>query len=123
MIHLSPHRVATISTSPPPPWHDGTPQRQHHTRQHYDRRPHHQRPQLLTDPFFSPAGSTEDLDLATVRVPDDLALDPHQLPAMDDVLLSHEGRSDNIDGRHVLTTVHGARTLGGWRCREGVYVG
>ncbi|KAI7232844.1 Metallo-hydrolase/oxidoreductase [Hortaea werneckii] len=75
---------------------------------------------FLTDPFFSPAGSkfavTPDIFL---EVGDDPALRLDQLPAIDAVLLSHEDHPDNLDplgrqlldGRHVFTTMDGAKNL------------
>lgn len=75
---------------------------------------------LLTDPFFSPAGAkwpiTEDFAL---EVTEDPALRMDQLPPIDAVLLSHEDHPDNLDhlgrqlldGRHVFTTVDGAKNL------------
>jgi L-ascorbate metabolism protein UlaG (beta-lactamase superfamily) len=75
---------------------------------------------LLTDPFFSPAGScfpvTEDIKL---ECHDDPALRLDQLPVIDAVLLSHEDHIDNLDemgrrlldGRRVFTTMDGAKNL------------
>lgn len=74
---------------------------------------------LLTDPFFSPAGSSFDLGFITLSVDHDPALKLDQLPPIDGVLLSHEDHIDNLDdlgrtllnGRHVLTTIDGAKKL------------
>ncbi|KAB2575784.1 N-acyl-phosphatidylethanolamine-hydrolyzing phospholipase D [Lasiodiplodia theobromae] len=74
---------------------------------------------LLTDPFFSPAGSSFDLQIVTLLVEHDPALHLDQLPPIDGVLLSHEDHVDNLDdlgrtllnGRHVLTTMDGAQKL------------
>ncbi|KAL4755825.1 MBL fold metallo-hydrolase [Aspergillus foveolatus] len=75
---------------------------------------------MLTDPFFSPAGSsfsiTDDLSLV---VDDDPALRLDQLPVIDAILLSHEDHVDNLDdlgrrlldGRLVFTTTDGAKNL------------
>lgn len=76
---------------------------------------------FLTDPFFSPAGS----EWATVpgapplKVHDDPAIKMNELPHIDAVLLSHENHPDNLDelgrqlldGRHVVTTIDGAKNL------------
>ncbi|KAF7128263.1 hypothetical protein CNMCM5793_002805 [Aspergillus hiratsukae] len=75
---------------------------------------------MLTDPFFSPAGikwfANENVYLL---VDDDPALRLDQLPVIDAVLLSHEDHFDNLDdlgrrlldGRRVFTTVDGAKNL------------
>ncbi|RAK98731.1 MBL fold metallo-hydrolase [Aspergillus ibericus CBS 121593] len=74
---------------------------------------------FLTDPFFSPAGTTWDLGRVILKVTDDPALRLDQLPVIDAVLLSHEDHPDNLDdlgrqllnGRPVFTTVDGAKNL------------
>ncbi|KAL2217313.1 putative Zn-dependent hydrolases of the beta-lactamase protein [Thermoascus aurantiacus ATCC 26904] len=74
---------------------------------------------LLTDPFFSPAGTEWDVGIAVLKNSDNPALGLHDLPPIDAVLLSHEDHPDNLDelgrrlldGRRVLTTVDGARKL------------
>ncbi|KAI9164203.1 N-acyl-phosphatidylethanolamine-hydrolyzing phospholipase D [Paramyrothecium foliicola] len=77
---------------------------------------------FLTDPFFSPAGTTWDWnhpDRPILRVFEDPALQMSELPHIDAVLLSHENHVDNLDelgrqlldGRHVLTTADGAKNL------------
>lgn len=74
---------------------------------------------FLTDPFFSPAGSSWSNEVATLTVSDDPALKLDQLPVIDAVLLSHEDHFDNLDdlgrqllnGRLVFTTVDGAKNL------------
>ncbi|KAJ5254169.1 hypothetical protein N7524_011349 [Penicillium chrysogenum] len=75
---------------------------------------------MLTDPFFSPAGSTWPItDEVSLTVEDDPALRLEQLPVIDAVLLSHEDHPDNLDelgrrlldGRRVFTTVDGAKNL------------
>ncbi|KAL1880413.1 hypothetical protein Plec18167_003817 [Paecilomyces lecythidis] len=75
---------------------------------------------LLTDPFFSPAGTKWDMGggivLQNTETP---ALSLENLPAIDAILLSHEDHPDNLDsfgrrlldGRHVFTTVDGERKL------------
>lgn len=72
----------------------------------------------LTDPTFSPPGEYAG-GLVKTTGP---AIEPRDLPPIDVVLLSHEHHSDNLDpaGREflpsaerVLTTVQGARNLGG----------
>ncbi|KAJ5623309.1 hypothetical protein N7490_011914 [Penicillium lividum] len=75
---------------------------------------------FLTDPFFSPAGSTWDvgggLILKNTETP---ALGLENLPPIDAILLSHEDHVDNLDelgrqllnGRHVFTTVDGGKNL------------
>lgn len=75
---------------------------------------------FITDPFFSPAGSkfVVSPDLA-IEVGEDPALQLNQLPTIDAVLLSHEDHPDNLDplgrqlldGRHVFTTMDGAKNL------------
>jgi L-ascorbate metabolism protein UlaG (beta-lactamase superfamily) len=75
---------------------------------------------MLTDPFFSPAGSSWPVtETITLQVSDDPALRLDQLPVIDAVLLSHEDHIDNLDelgrrlldGRRVFTTVDGAKNL------------
>jgi L-ascorbate metabolism protein UlaG (beta-lactamase superfamily) len=75
---------------------------------------------MLTDPFFSPAGTKFQItpDMA-LEVDDNPALRLDQLPVVDAVLLSHEDHPDNLDGlgrqlldgRHVFTTMDGATKL------------
>ncbi|KAL5359175.1 beta-lactamase superfamily domain-containing protein [Aspergillus floccosus] len=75
---------------------------------------------MITDPFFSPAGSSFPVtDTMALTVSDDPALRLDQLPVIDAVLLSHEDHVDNLDdlgrrlldGRRVFTTVDGAKNL------------
>ncbi|KAH7042274.1 putative Zn-dependent hydrolases of the beta-lactamase protein [Macrophomina phaseolina] len=74
---------------------------------------------LLTDPFFSPAGTEFDVGVATLKNADGPALELADIPPIDAVLLSHEDHPDNLDelgrrlldGRKVLTTVDGAKNL------------
>ena len=74
---------------------------------------------LLTDPFFSPAGSEWDLGIVMLKNTDTPALGLADLPPIDAVLLSHEDHPDNLDepgratldGRHVFTTADGAKKL------------
>ncbi|KAI6780493.1 uncharacterized protein J7T54_000132 [Emericellopsis cladophorae] len=76
---------------------------------------------FLTDPFFSPAGSYYDMPGRNARltVRQDPALALKELPPIDAVLLSHEDHWDNLDqlgrhlldGRHVFTTMDGAKQL------------
>ncbi|KAM0286938.1 hypothetical protein ACHAQH_000622 [Verticillium albo-atrum] len=77
---------------------------------------------FLTDPFFSPAKSVYDHpEREGVRLfnHDDPALSLKELPPFDAVLLSHEDHWDNLDdlgrqlldGRHVFTTMDGAKNL------------
>ncbi|KAJ5905724.1 uncharacterized protein N7473_002640 [Penicillium subrubescens] len=74
---------------------------------------------FLTDPFFSPAGTSWSDERITLTVSDDPALNLNQLPVIDAVLLSHEDHFDNLDdlgrqllnGRLVFTTVDGAKNL------------
>ncbi|KAL2024215.1 hypothetical protein VTK56DRAFT_9371 [Thermocarpiscus australiensis] len=74
---------------------------------------------LLTEPFFSPAGTEWDLGIALLKNSDSPALGLADLPPIDAVLLSHEDHRDNLDerdrllldGRHVLTTADGAAKL------------
>jgi L-ascorbate metabolism protein UlaG (beta-lactamase superfamily) len=73
---------------------------------------------LLTDPTFDPAGGVYG-NLAKTRGP---VLEPDALGRVDAVLLSHDHHDDNLDHRgreflknagRVLTTVDGAKRLGG----------
>ncbi|PGG99301.1 hypothetical protein AJ79_08568 [Helicocarpus griseus UAMH5409] len=74
---------------------------------------------FLTDPFFSPAGSEWDLGIAVLKNTEAPALGLENLPPINAILLSHEDHPDNLDelgrrlldGRHVLTTVNGAKKL------------
>ncbi|KAF7168898.1 hypothetical protein CNMCM5623_001804 [Aspergillus felis] len=75
---------------------------------------------LLTDPFFSPAGTTWDMGGGNVlKNTETPALSLENLPPIDAILLSHEDHPDNLDalgrqlldGRHVFTTMDGAKNL------------
>ncbi|KAJ5624891.1 hypothetical protein N7510_001200 [Penicillium lagena] len=74
---------------------------------------------ILTDPFFSPAGTEWDLGIVVLKNTDTPALGLENLPPIDAILLSHEDHPDNLDevgrrlldGRHVLTTMDGATKL------------
>lgn len=75
---------------------------------------------MLTDPFFSPAGSSFLItDQLSLDVDEDPALRLDQLPIIDAILLSHEDHADNLDdlgrrlldGRRVFTTMDGAKNL------------
>ncbi|KAJ5895651.1 Zn2+ dependent hydrolase [Penicillium taxi] len=74
---------------------------------------------FLTDPFFSPAGSSWKGFPIILEVSQDPAMSLDQLPVIDVILLSHEDHPDNLDelgrqllnGRHVFTTVNGAKNL------------
>ncbi|KAL2692450.1 hypothetical protein Neosp_002859 [[Neocosmospora] mangrovei] len=75
---------------------------------------------FLTDPFFSPAGTTWDMGGGNVlENTEDPAMKLENLPPIDAVLLSHEDHPDNLDeigrrlldGRHVFTTMDGAKNL------------
>lgn len=74
---------------------------------------------ILTDPFFSPAGRVWDLGVASLKVSKGPGLQMNQLPPIDAVLLSHEDHPDNLDdlgrnlldGRRVFTTQDGAKNL------------
>ncbi|SJL01372.1 probable Zn-dependent hydrolases of the beta-lactamase fold, putative [Armillaria ostoyae] len=74
---------------------------------------------LLTDPFFSPAGTEWDAGVTVLKNSDTPALGLQDLPPIDAVLLSHEDHPDNLDelgrrlldGRKVITTTDGARKL------------
>src|SRR5881394_4033242 len=80
---------------------------------------------LLTDPFFSPAGTEWDLGIAVLKNTDTPAMTLQDLPPIDAVLLSHEDHPDNLDelgrrlldGRKVITSMDGAKKL---RPRPGV---
>jgi L-ascorbate metabolism protein UlaG (beta-lactamase superfamily) len=72
----------------------------------------------LTDPSLSPPGEYDGGLMKTTGP----ALEPEAIDPIDVVLLSHDHHSDNLDprgreflprARHVLTTVSGARRLGG----------
>lgn len=74
---------------------------------------------LLTDPFFSPAGTEWQRGAYVLKNTDTPALSLETLPPIDAILLSHEDHPDNLDelgrrlldGRHVLTTVDGSKKL------------
>lgn len=74
---------------------------------------------FLTDPVFSPAGTEFDVIVTVLKVSDSPALKIDDLPPIDAVLLSHEDHPDNLDdlgrrlldGRHVFTTMDGAKKL------------
>ncbi|KAJ4306231.1 hypothetical protein N0V88_001029 [Collariella sp. IMI 366227] len=74
---------------------------------------------FLTDPVFSPAGTTWDYGPITLEITEDPAMSLANLPVIDAVLLSHEDHPDNLDqlgrrlldGRHVFTTLDGAKNL------------
>jgi L-ascorbate metabolism protein UlaG (beta-lactamase superfamily) len=76
---------------------------------------------ILTDPFFSPNGTSFQTDPENViTVLQDPAMQPEQIPPIDAVLPSHEDHPDNLDpigrahfldGRKVLTTPDGAKNL------------
>ncbi|KAK3902461.1 beta-lactamase superfamily domain-containing protein [Staphylotrichum tortipilum] len=74
---------------------------------------------LLTDPFFSPAGTSWDMGIVVLKIDRTPAMGLADLPPIDAVLLSHEDHPDNLDepgrvtldGRHVFTTPDGARKL------------
>lgn len=74
---------------------------------------------FLTDPFFSPAGTTWDFGGVELVNTESPAIGLDELPPIDAVLLSHEDHPDNLDelgrrlldGRHVFTTVDGAQNL------------
>ncbi|KAL7795952.1 beta-lactamase superfamily domain-containing protein [Trichoderma ceciliae] len=75
---------------------------------------------FLTDPFFSPSGTEWDLPIVFLRVSQDPAIKPEDLPPIDAVLLSHEDHPDNLDeigrqvleGKKVFTTKDGASKIG-----------
>ncbi|KAI1267824.1 Metallo-hydrolase/oxidoreductase [Xylariaceae sp. FL1019] len=74
---------------------------------------------FLTDPYFSPDGTTFDVGIVIIKSHGDPALSMADLPPIDAVLLSHEDHPDNLDdlgrqlldGRRVLTTLDGAKKL------------
>ncbi|KAJ0423255.1 beta-lactamase superfamily domain-containing protein [Aspergillus carlsbadensis] len=74
---------------------------------------------FLTDPFFSPAGTSFPVGPFVLKVTDDPALQLNELPVIDAILLSHEDHPDNLDppgrqlldGRPVFTTMDGAKNL------------
>ncbi|KAM0426337.1 hypothetical protein ACHAPT_008378 [Fusarium lateritium] len=74
---------------------------------------------LLTDPFFSPAGTQWNVGAIVLEISDTPAMALHDLPAIDAILLSHEDHPDNLDelgrrlldGRRVITTIDGAKKL------------
>ncbi|KAJ5748361.1 uncharacterized protein N7511_010057 [Penicillium nucicola] len=74
---------------------------------------------LLTDPFFSPAGTEFESPVGVFKVGHNPALGIKDLPPIDAVLLSHEDHTDNLDdlgrqlldGRLVFTTMDGAKNL------------
>jgi L-ascorbate metabolism protein UlaG (beta-lactamase superfamily) len=74
---------------------------------------------LLTDPFFSPAGTEFDVGVTVLKISETPALGLGDLPPIDAVLLSHEDHPDNLDplgrqlldGRLVFTTMDGAKNL------------
>ncbi|RFU78692.1 hypothetical protein TARUN_3539 [Trichoderma arundinaceum] len=75
---------------------------------------------FLTDPFFSPSGTEWDLPIVLLKVSQDPAIKPEDLPPIDAVLLSHEDHPDNLDeigrqvleGKKVFTTKDGAKNIG-----------
>ncbi|PTB68602.1 Metallo-hydrolase/oxidoreductase [Trichoderma citrinoviride] len=75
---------------------------------------------FLTDPFFSPSGAEWDLQVVLLKVSQDPAIKPADLPPIDAVLLSHEDHPDNLDeigrqvleGKKVFTTKDGAKNIG-----------
>lgn len=75
---------------------------------------------FLTDPFFSPAGTTWDMGGGNVlKNTEDPAMKLEDLPHIEAILLSHEDHPDNLDelgrqllnGRRVFTTSDGAKNL------------
>ncbi|KAJ4176565.1 hypothetical protein NW755_014342 [Fusarium falciforme] len=75
---------------------------------------------LLTDPFFSPAGTSWDMGGGNgLQISETPALGLEHLPPIDAILLSHEDHPDNLDefgrqllnARRVLTTMDGAANL------------
>lgn len=73
---------------------------------------------FLTDPFFSPVGSTWER-IVVLENTESPAMMLADLPVIDAVLLSHEDHPDNLDelgrqlldGRRVFTTLDGAKNL------------
>lgn len=74
---------------------------------------------FITDPAFDDAGTEYDLQIVVLKSLAGPALQIHDLPAIDAVLLSHEDHPDNLDtagralldGRIVVTTPDGANKL------------
>ncbi|KAI3321128.1 Metallo-hydrolase/oxidoreductase [Xylariaceae sp. AK1471] len=74
---------------------------------------------FLTDPYFSPDGTSWDTEVGVLTSHYTPALPLAGLPPIDAVLLSHEDHPDNLDelgrrlldGRRVLTTPSGAQNL------------
>uniref|UniRef100_K3WVU2 Metallo-beta-lactamase domain-containing protein n=1 Tax=Globisporangium ultimum (strain ATCC 200006 / CBS 805.95 / DAOM BR144) TaxID=431595 RepID=K3WVU2_GLOUD len=74
---------------------------------------------FLTDPAFDPANIEYDTGILVLKKSDDVALKLEDLPPIDAILLSHEDHYDNLDtlgrtllnGRHILTTMDGAKNL------------
>ncbi|POR31093.1 Uncharacterized protein TPAR_08667 [Tolypocladium paradoxum] len=74
---------------------------------------------LITDPFFSPAGTAWDHGVVVLKNKTTPALGLQDLPVIDAVLLGHEDHHDNLDelggrlpdGRKVLTRMDGAKNL------------
>lgn len=75
---------------------------------------------FLTDPLFATAGTEWDLTVVQLKVTQDPAIKPEDLPEIDAVLLSHEDHPDNLDevgrkvleGKKVFTTKDGAKNIG-----------
>ncbi|QRV76936.1 beta-lactamase superfamily protein [Ceratobasidium sp. AG-Ba] len=74
---------------------------------------------FITDPAFDKVGTEYDLGIITLKSLAGPALQIHDLPAIDAVLLSHEDHPDNLDtagralldARTVITTPDGANKL------------
>ena len=74
---------------------------------------------FITDPYFSPSGTESETQGIPLKNRHNPALGLQDLPPIDAVLLSHEDHPDNLDelgrrlldGRHVLTTMDGAKNL------------
>lgn len=74
---------------------------------------------FLTDPVFGPAGVYESMPGVPLTQVQDPAMKLEDLPVIDCCLVSHEDHDDNLDtlgrqmldGRHVLTTMDGAKKL------------